>query len=100
LHESSSSFTQHLPALSPDCRKSDEVGVGPETDTAGYELAVAMIHDWRAPPQLCAIALTSHKPATPNRLTKTRAMAFTTMRCRYSSSLSRHSYFERSGTGE
>jgi hypothetical protein len=32
--------------------------------------------------QLCAIALTSHTPARLNRLTKIRAMAFMTMRCR------------------
>jgi len=34
------------------------------------------------PLQLCAIALTSQKPAALSRLTKTRAMAFTIMRCR------------------
>src|SRR5215813_14110938 len=50
--------------------------------------------------QLCAITLTSQKPARLSRLTKTRATAFMTMRCRYSSSLSGHSYFERLGTGE
>src|SRR5262249_60694214 len=52
------------------------------------------------PLQLCAITLTNQKPARLIRLTKTRAMAFMTMRCRYSSSLSGPSYFERSGTGE
>src|SRR5262249_35260439 len=50
------------------------------------------------PLQLCAIALTSQKPARLIRLTKTSAMAFTTMRCRISSSLSGHPYSERSGT--
>src|SRR5262245_2297638 len=50
--------------------------------------------------QLCAITLTSQKPARLSRLTKTKATAFMTMRRRYSSSLSGHSYFERSGTGE
>jgi len=34
------------------------------------------------PLQLCAITLTSQKPASLSRLTKTRAMAFITMRCR------------------
>src|SRR5262249_1287989 len=46
--------------------------------------------------QLCAITLTNHKPARLNRLTKAMATAFMIMRCRYSSSLSGHSYFERS----
>src|SRR5215831_18320788 len=36
-------------------------------------------------------------PTTPVR---TKAMAFIIMRCQYSSSLSGHSYFARSGTGE
>jgi hypothetical protein len=34
------------------------------------------------PLQLCAITLTSQKPARLSRLTKTRATAFMTMRCR------------------
>jgi hypothetical protein len=39
--------------------------------------------DWmHVPLQRCAIILTSHKPARINTITKTKAIAFTTMRCR------------------
>ena len=49
--------------------------------------------------QAC-ILLASHTPAKINTLVNIKATALTIMRCRYSSSLSGHSYFARSGTGE
>jgi hypothetical protein len=54
----------------------------------------------RSPMHQACILLASHTPARINRLVKTRATALTIMRCRYSSSLSGHSYLARSGTGD
>ena len=47
------------------------------------EARVFDAQDWmHVPLQRCAIILTSHEPARINTITKTKAIAFTTMRCR------------------